>query len=642
MATIQVKGIDNTTGQKKFYSFENSLLGTSNNLVGSVKYIPNAYGRGCPIYASNPLINNTGSSAYFLSFASGTSEAYASGSGIKLFNDYFITSGSPTDGLLVQGNVGGKERSSTGLLPYKIDNKTSGLVTAQYYNVGVTDDITNKSFAVGVINLQLDKDNSSAFGWSPNPTFEIESSLLTLSSSASGWQEITNSSVTLNNVQTNSKFVIFYNSRITSTDAYKLRFLEGANDLTTTHFDDYTNIAPVTGDTNIKLLLQSETTDGDTTFTDSSSFARTITRNDNGNSLEHDTSTSKFGSSSILISPYDQTSSTYLSVADSADFTFTGDFTIDLWADVASFAGGGTGDRILFSTGTPATSGALSIVQENPSDRCYVHINGVTDAIAGSTDISIGGPWYHIALVRSGSTITLYINGTSEGTYSFAGTLDGGSLGILGGYASGLSSFHGNIEELRVVNGSAEWTTNFTPPTEPYASATPTSTSNWQHSYAYLTSILTAGNYTVKPQVDPLGNQLDMVDGSFYVMELLDGMANHFNATPATPTTSASDYISVGSLTVSEGSSLVVHYMTKGTGTLADTDNLQFFIKIGGNQVSKTYYHGTNTDGQPDVNSTLFVSSPLSAGTYTVALNGSRTTNWTHNASSFLIFEVRK
>ena len=75
--------------------------------------------------------------------------------------------------------------------------------------------------------------------------------------------------------------------------------------------------------------------------------------------------------------------------------------------------------------------------------------------------------WYHFALVRSGSTIKLYINGTADSTTrSDSGTyLMGQSSTLTIGADGAGNDFRGYINDLRITNGLARYTTNFTPPT---------------------------------------------------------------------------------------------------------------------------------------------------------------------------------
>jgi hypothetical protein len=77
--------------------------------------------------------------------------------------------------------------------------------------------------------------------------------------------------------------------------------------------------------------------------------------------------------------------------------------------------------------------------------------------------------WHHLALVRNGTTFTLYINGTSRSTLTSSmsigpqiGSMTVGTWGL-----NGADRFRGYITNFRFVNGTAVYTSNFIPSTSP-------------------------------------------------------------------------------------------------------------------------------------------------------------------------------
>ena len=173
----------------------------------------------------------------------------------------------------------------------------------------------------------------------------------------------------------------------------------------------------------------------------------------------------------------------YLTVPSNAAFQLgSGDFTIECWVYINAvgasgtwFAGpwgvsGGTnrswdfayypaGGGIVFGYSTNGTNGTL---------------------ITGNTTLSLN-TWYHVAAVRSGDTLTIYQNGILLGSASMAGiTINPGTNSLWVGANpedNGGSSFalNGYISNLRVVKGTALYTTTFTPPTTPLTAVTNTS-----------------------------------------------------------------------------------------------------------------------------------------------------------------------
>ena len=75
---------------------------------------------------------------------------------------------------------------------------------------------------------------------------------------------------------------------------------------------------------NVVLLLHMDGTDGSTTFTDSSSYARAMTAAGNA---QIDTAEFKFGTASGL---FDGTGDS-VQTPNGADFQFLGDFTVEAW-----------------------------------------------------------------------------------------------------------------------------------------------------------------------------------------------------------------------------------------------------------------------------------------------------------------------
>ena len=146
------------------------------------------------------------------------------------------------------------------------------------------------------------------------------------------------------------------------------------------------------------------------------------------------------------------------------------DFTIDWWqdntneigaifcskyADNASSIGGlmiGYGDGLVY-----ASSGT-----------------GSWNLVNGVKMIEKTSEWTHWAIVRSGTTLTSYKNGTQ-----YAQTTINGAIGqypddmVMFGYYKGsndsnVDSSNTKIDEFRIVIGEAVWTSDFTPPNHPY------------------------------------------------------------------------------------------------------------------------------------------------------------------------------
>ena len=209
--------------------------------------------------------------------------------------------------------------------------------------------------------------------------------------------------------------------------------------------------------------------DGATSTTDFSTAqaAKTITFAGN---CQLDTAQTKFGASSLL---YDGTTD-YISLDDSADFDFgSGDFTIDFWVRFANVSGEqwfygqtGTGsNEVLFRKNDEATH-KLQIY----TAKTGVGVTGfytMTNNWAPSADT-----WYHIAVVRNGTSCLMFIDGVSQGvtqTTAFGTLADVDGPLDIGVDRTPSASVNGWLDEYRVSKGIARWTANFTPSTSEYS-----------------------------------------------------------------------------------------------------------------------------------------------------------------------------
>lgn len=205
----------------------------------------------------------------------------------------------------------------------------------------------------------------------------------------------------------------------------------------------------------VTLLLDGNGTNGgqNNTFLDSSSNAFTITRN--GNTTQG--SFSPYGS---LWSNYFPGSSSYLTVSANSAFQFSGDFTFECWYNLGNFSG----EHSLFTINNGSTH-YLNVDRTN--SRYKFGINGSNYNFNTTfTD----GAWVHVAIVRSGSTITCYQNGASLGTATNSATWGNNSQAF---WISDLA-FVGYISNLR-LNSSALYTSSFTPSTTPLTAVSGTS-----------------------------------------------------------------------------------------------------------------------------------------------------------------------
>jgi Concanavalin A-like lectin/glucanases superfamily len=153
----------------------------------------------------------------------------------------------------------------------------------------------------------------------------------------------------------------------------------------------------------------------------------------------------------------------------------SGAFTIELWV----FRNSGGVAQCLISNYESVSSGYGITI--NASNKLTANLSGDAPDITGTTDVPIN-QWFHVALSGTpSSSIKLFLNGFQEGsTYTGATSLDSTRRTSIGAFWYFVDNnlynlLPGYISNLRILKGTALYTANFTPPTEPLTAITNTS-----------------------------------------------------------------------------------------------------------------------------------------------------------------------
>jgi len=172
---------------------------------------------------------------------------------------------------------------------------------------------------------------------------------------------------------------------------------------------------------------------------------------------------------SSLGSTYFDGTGDYLSVSDNAAFDFTGNFTMEAWV----YPNAISANNGIVAQWTSSLNFIFKIVT---SGRPYfAAYPGSTVVTQGTTTAVVVNTWNHIAVTRSGSTIRLFVNGILDATTgTVSGTISGGNPVTIGSVGTA-EYLNGYISNLRIVNGTAVYTANFTPPTQPLTAVANTS-----------------------------------------------------------------------------------------------------------------------------------------------------------------------
>lgn len=208
----------------------------------------------------------------------------------------------------------------------------------------------------------------------------------------------------------------------------------------------------------VVLSLHMDGTDGGTTFTDSSATPKTVTANGNAR-IESDQS--KFGGTSGYFYAYDD----YLTIPYDASLSFgTGDFTVEMWLRM----GIANRQNAIMSS---SEAGGFGLVLNSAYNTIGLAKVGSGYLVQFAGHNIQANTWTHVEVTRSGSSNYCFINGTQiDTTKTNSESWVCGATGFKIHAPSGLYDVNTiYIDDLRITNGVARHTANFTPPTATFA-----------------------------------------------------------------------------------------------------------------------------------------------------------------------------
>ncbi len=198
----------------------------------------------------------------------------------------------------------------------------------------------------------------------------------------------------------------------------------------------------------------------------------------------------------------------------------TGDFTCEGWFYLENY----TSYRGIFGSGSTDANDEFTLMVLSNGKLYFDWGNAVSDYIQASsvTPLNI---WNHISITRSGTSLNLWLNGTSIASGTTNADI-GGSSSFKVGWAR-QQLFLGYIRDVRVVIGTAVYTSAFTPPTEPLTAITNT---------AFLLSDLpyfkdqSTSNHTITANGNTLQKPVTLFDNGVY-SEADHGASAYFDGT---------------------------------------------------------------------------------------------------------------
>jgi hypothetical protein len=218
---------------------------------------------------------------------------------------------------------------------------------------------------------------------------------------------------------------------------------------------------------------------------------------------------------------------------------------------------------VINGDGTGSIFAQLRIQKNNLGGSNYINVSSRPSSFTGGQDWGYNnsfnrgiGPalstntWYHLAAVRHGSNITFYNNGVSSYTFrtSTIGYVQTPSTYTTLGGAANRNDFdyEGTMTNMRLVIGSAIYTSNFTPPSTPLTVLPSTQFLLNTLPYSVLkdetskyTFVSSLNNATVVPSftspfaqhISTGNNYTSLLLNTNYDTPLLDGSSNAFTMT---------------------------------------------------------------------------------------------------------------
>ena len=170
----------------------------------------------------------------------------------------------------------------------------------------------------------------------------------------------------------------------------------------------------------------------------------------------------------------------YLSIPNNAVFSFgSSNFTIECWlyqttgtvaweGIISKWDAAGYASTNSYALGAGGSSGTMNFTCMSTSST----------AVATGNVIPVLNIWNHVAVVKNGTTITLYVNGIAGPSpiLNITSIYDGGAPLTIGTSVNGsYSVLNCYISNLRIVKGTALYTGTFTPPSAPLTAVANTS-----------------------------------------------------------------------------------------------------------------------------------------------------------------------
>jgi hypothetical protein len=144
--------------------------------------------------------------------------------------------------------------------------------------------------------------------------------------------------------------------------------------------------------------------------------------------------------------------SNYINAGNNSALAIIGDMTICAWVYINSFSS--TYNSIIGKTGSPAIPAPYDYYTNiNTGTLTFLRGNGSVYQSVTSTTAPALNKWQFIAVTMSGTSVTHYLNGVSNGTGTLSTTIgDNGNNAIIGSRGDYYTKMNGKINVIQIYN----------------------------------------------------------------------------------------------------------------------------------------------------------------------------------------------
>jgi hypothetical protein len=142
----------------------------------------------------------------------------------------------------------------------------------------------------------------------------------------------------------------------------------------------------------------------------------------------------------------------------------TGDFTLECWFKATSVP---VLHQALISSYANNSVGSWAIKLRNTSTDVlgFAYFDSTWRDVNTSISVMSDLAWHHVAVVRSSSTLTIYVDGVNKGSFACSAALTGGGNPLTIAYIGNDNTYTPcYVDDVRITKGIARYTANFTPP----------------------------------------------------------------------------------------------------------------------------------------------------------------------------------